>query len=298
MTAQNILIYRQGISFIEMRCRLAEVFTSGKGVLSLMSGGKPVVSQTAMRCLQVLQVVSDHGRSNSRKGLALRDVVEKTGFNSSTAYRYLQTLEQYGLLQRDVDGLYRLGLKVVELYHAFSDGNDLRSVAYHSMLALSKETEETVYLGILDGLEVFYLERVDSPLPIRPHTQIGGRNKLYCTALGKAILSQKEDLLAHILGMGLDPMTANTITNPKNLISDLQQCRERGFALDDMENESEVRCVAAPIFDQSGEVIAALSISGPVSRMSLERLIQELGPKVKEAADQVSSMLGYIKRRV
>lgn len=260
-----------------------------------MSGGNSAISQTAMRCLEVLQVVSDHGRANSRKGLALKDVVEKTGFNSSTAYRYLQTLEQYGLLQKDANGLYKLGLKVVELYHAFTDGNDLRQVAYEYMLALSKETEETVYLGILDGLEVFYIERVDSPLPIRPHTQIGGRNKLYCTGLGKAILSQRPDLLSRIIDAGLEPLTANTITDPERLIAELRECQVQGFALDDMENEAEVRCVAAPIFDQKGQVTAALSISGPGSRMPIDRLMKDLGPKVQLTARHISRMLGYRK---
>jgi DNA-binding IclR family transcriptional regulator len=260
-----------------------------------MSGGSTSVSQTAIRCLEVLQVVSDHRRSGSRRGLALKDVVEKTGFNSSTAYRYLQTLEQYGLLQKDGDGLYKLGLKVVELYHAFSDSNDLRSVAYDHMLTLSKETEETVFLGILDDLEVFYLERVDSPLPIRPHTQIGGRNRLYCTGLGKAILSQRPDLISPVLDQGLEPLTSNTITDHEKLMAELQECRKRGFALDDMENEPEVRCVAAPIFDQEGHVAAALSISGPASRMLIDRLINDLGPRVRMTAQHISKMLGYIK---
>lgn len=269
-------------------------FTHQEGAVEPMSGGNPAISQTAMRCLEVLQAVSDHGRANSRKGLALKDVVEKTGFNSSTAYRYLQTLEQYGLLQKDASGLYKLGLKVVELYHAFTDGNDLRQVAYEHMLALSKETEETVYLGILDGLEVFYIERVDSPLPIRPHTQIGGRNKLYCTGLGKAILSQRPDLLNRIIDVGLEPLTANTITDPERLIAQLQECQVRGFALDDMENESEVRCVAAPLFNERRQVTAALSISGPASRMPIDRLVNDLGPKVQVTAQHISKMLGYI----
>ena len=94
-------------------------------------------------------------------------------------------MEEFRLVRRDADGSYSLGSRVIELYHLYLESNDLRSVALEHMEKLADATQETIYLGVLEGLEVFYLERIDSPLPVRPHTKIGGRNNLYCTGLGK-----------------------------------------------------------------------------------------------------------------
>jgi DNA-binding IclR family transcriptional regulator len=255
-------------------------------------------SKTVDKCLSVLQVISDHLRTENGTDIGIRlvDIACKAGFDQATTYRYLHSLENYGLVQRDKNGRYRLGLKIVELYNVFMRNNSLRAVAYDYMVALSQETQETVYLGVLNGEEVSYLEKVDGPLPIRPHTPIGGRNKLYCTGLGKAMLSvADEELVSTVLRGPLEPMTPNTIRDPEELSRELAICRKRGYAVDNMESQSDVRCVAAPIFNSLGHVFAAISIAGPAFRITEDRL-EELGAKVMRVTELISREMGYDRR--
>lgn len=254
------------------------------------SGG----SATVRKCFQVLQVITDHLRreKQSLAAMRLRDIARATQFDQATTYRYLQSLEQFGLVQRDDDGRYRLGPKIVELHSAFIENNSLRSVAYEHMLALAEDTGETVYLGLLDGEEVFYIEKVDSSLPIRPYTPIGGRNRLYCTGLGKAMLAvANADLVQTVIAGSLQAFTENTLVDVDQLKEDLEATRSRGYSIDNMENEPEVRCVAAPIFDRHGHVFAALSVSGPAFRMT-EAVIPVFGSLVAQAARNISKQLG------
>lgn len=251
---------------------------------------------TVKRCFEVLELVAKTNRDSKMRGLSLKEVTDRTGLNKATAYRYLCALEEYGLLQKNAEGSYLLGVKTVELYHLFIASNDLRTIAYDYMLELSQETQETVYLAIPDGQELLYLERVDSPFPVRPVTQIGGRNPLYSTGLGKAILAHCEQTFINkVVFTNLERRTRNTITDPYQLLTDLELIRKKGFAIDDMENEDQVRCAAAPIFDSSGRAVAGLSVSGVSFRVSLER-IEELGPRVREVADAISAKLGWAKR--
>ena len=260
-----------------------------------MTGRITSGSKTVDKCFVVLQVISDNlrGQIGRDHGLRLVDIALKADFDQATTYRYLQSLESYGLVQRDYDGRYRLGLRIVELYNVFMKNNNLRSVAYDYMVALAEQTSETVYLGVLNGEEVSYVEKVDGPLPIRPHTPIGGRNKLYCTGLGKAMLSVADpDLVTTVMRGPREPATAHTILDGQTLLDELALCRERGYSVDNMESHSDVRCVGAPIFNSLGHVFAAISISGPAFRITEER-VEELGPKVVEVARQISREMGH-----
>lgn len=252
-------------------------------------------SSTVAKCLKALEVIAAQVADGNADGLTLKEIAELTGFSMATTYRYLQSLEEFRLLRRDSDGCYSLGSRVVELYHLYLNSHDLRSLAWKYMKDLAEKTQETIYLGVLEGLEVFYLERIDSPLPIRPHTTIGGRNELHCTGLGKAILAFSDDsLVEEVIEAGLVKRTEQTITERGRLIAELQKIREAGFSCDNMENEEHVKCVAAPIYNGRGRVIAAISISGPSFRMDDERMELCLGPLVVEAGASISKELGYL----
>ncbi|NPV54105.1 MAG: IclR family transcriptional regulator [Firmicutes bacterium] len=263
--------------------------------MATQSTKEKLVDSTVSKALVVLQAVADHVKT-THKGISLRELAKTTKFNISTVYRYLACLESYGLIrQNSVDGMYELGFKVVELSNIFLEAQDLRKIALPIMEELCQVTKETIYLGILEGLEVAYLERVNSPLPIRPHTQIGGRNELYCTGLGKAILAfAPEKLMEEVIRRGLRHHTPNTIIDVEQLRREIAKTRARGYSIDDMENEEQVRCAGAPIYDNTGRVIGALSISGPAFRISLERITSDLGEKVKGAAVRISEQLGYL----
>ena len=140
---------------------------------------------------------------------------------------------------------------------------------------------------------VVYLEKVESPLAVRMHSEVGAMNPLYCTGLGKALLAfSSADLINSVCARPLEPRTMRTITTAEGLREDLARIRDRGYSIDDVENEEGIRCVGAPIFGHDGTPIAAISLAGPVNRITLEA-VDDLGPKVAEAALDVSRRLGF-----
>ena len=145
-------------------------------------------SKTVDRCLVVLQVISDHLRTENGTDIGLRlvDIAAKAGFDQATTYRYLHSLEGFGLVQRDNNGRYRLGLKTVELYNIFMKNNSLRAVAYDHMAALSQETQETVYLGVLMAKK-YPIWRKWMALPIRPHTHRRSQQTVLYWSAGYAL---------------------------------------------------------------------------------------------------------------
>jgi DNA-binding IclR family transcriptional regulator len=171
---------------------------------------------------------------------------------------------------------------------------DLPELARADLRELSQTSQETVHLAILDGTEMLYVDKVDSPQSVRMHSVIGTRNPLHCTAMGKAVLAflPAEECVALLNHITFTPRTSNTITDEKVLLAHLERVRANGFAVDDMENEEGIRCVGAPIFDHTGSVTAAISISGPAYRLSDSRL-QELSAVVVETGEAISGKLGY-----
>jgi IclR family acetate operon transcriptional repressor len=256
-----------------------------------MNVGSCSSASTVAKALQVLQIIADSVAAGKRT--TLTEIAKTAGFAKPTTHRYLQELETFGLIKREPDGTFSLGHKTIELYHICIDSYDLRQIALENMNALAQETLDTIYLGVLDGLEVFYLERIESPLPISPRAKIGERNELYCTGLGKAILAFLPDhKVEQVIGLGLVKKTEQTLTDPETLRAELEVIRKRGFAIDNMENEEYVKCVAAPVFSADAEVIAAVSVSGASFRMDDTRLNTELGPKVVAACQEISRKLG------
>lgn len=148
---------------------------------------------------------------------------------------------------------------------------------------------------MLDGLEVLYVDRVESRHPVRLRSIIGTRNPLHCTSLGKAILAflPPDEQAALVPRLALTRHTTNTITDADVLQRHLACVRERGYAIDDIENEDGVRCLGVPIRDHTGRAFAALSIAGPAYRFSLER-IAELAPAVMRAAAEISCRVGFV----
>lgn len=255
-------------------------------------------SSTVVKCFRVLQVIADNSQKKHQANLTLTRISEMLGFNIATTSRYCAALEDYGLVQRNADQSYTLGFKVVELYHAFAGSDDIRRVARPIMKELSSETQETIYLGVLRGTKVFYLDRIETTLALRPHTQIGESNSLYCTGLGKAILGfSAASLFEAVVEEGLTRRTEQTIIDRDALYRELQSIQAAGYAVDNMENEEHIKCVAAPIYDSSRRAIAALSLSGPFFRFDNSRIRDELGPKVIRACQTISKRLGYVSEK-
>ncbi len=226
-------------------------------------------------------------------GAPLRSVelVEASGLPRPTALRLIDVLVDERALRVTPEGAYALGPRLASWGQRYLEGLDVRAAAEDLMRALAEETRETCFLGVREERSVLYVAKADSPQAVRPAAQLGTRNPLHSTGLGKAMLAYADDLDAYCEA-GLPPKTPNTITDPARLAEEMRAIRERGYSIDDVENEDGVRCVAAPIRDHTGAVFAGLSVSAPAYRFALEDL-PALAPRVRAAAAEVSSRIGY-----
>ncbi len=201
--------------------------------------------------------------------LSLADLATRTGIPRPTAFRLLTTLEQAGFVAK-ASGEYQLGIKCFVLGNIVASSLDLREKAQRHLEQLRDLTGETVHLAVLDAWQVLYLERLQSPHPIGfMRSRIGGIVPAYCTGLGKTLLAFKPEAAveAWLSTQTLKAMTPHTITSARRLLKDLRAIRQRGYGIDEQEHEIGVRCIAAPISNHAGDVVAAISVAGPVDRM-------------------------------
>jgi len=230
----------------------------------------------------------------SPNGLQLRYIAEQAQLNKSTAYRFLAHLEKAGYLVRDNTGAYLLGPRLVRLGSGSTYQSTICKVSRPILEELWRESGETVNLGALDGKEVLYLDVLESPHNFRLASQVGMRRPLHCTGLGKAILAwQPAGFRDELLSVAkFEKLTSHSIVRPADLIAEIGRVQRRGYAIDNEEVELGARCVAAPVLDSSGSVVAGISVSGPVTRMSRTRT-SEIAQAVKKAAMEISKRLGY-----
>ena len=207
----------------------------------------------------------------SRRSLTLNELSEKTQLPKSTTHRFAESLVELGWLERSSEG-YRIGMRLFEVGGLAERRNQLFNKASSHMHELSAATHLSVQLGILDEVDVVYLGRIlvrTFELPTRD----GGRMPAYCTALGKAMLAfADEELLEHVVSVGLAPRTPSTIVTPNAFLREIKAIRSCGFAVDRQESVRGIACVAAPIRG-AGRAIAAVSVTGPVERIDINRLV-------------------------
>jgi DNA-binding IclR family transcriptional regulator len=193
---------------------------------------------------------------------------------------------------------YQLGFKLVELGNRLLDQLDLRGQARPFLIRLCKRIRETVHLVVLDQNEALYVDKVESdekPGGLQMVSRVGSRMPVHSSSVGKVFLAQLSDqeLDRLIKKKGLKKRTKNTITDTEKLKHHLKVIRQKGFAVDDEENEKGIRCVGAPIFNRQGQVIAAISISGPTVRITKKIIQQTLKNEVIRTASDVSREFGY-----
>jgi DNA-binding IclR family transcriptional regulator len=242
------------------------------------------------KSLSVLEILLKKGSS-----MNMIELSEKLGFYPSTIHRILDTLKHWGYVEQDPHTQkYQLGLKALELGMAKLHQMDLVREATPYLKELVKQCNETVHLGVLEEGEVLYLAKEESSQTIRMISYVGKRAPLHCTALGKVLLTYlSTEERKKILGEKVLPrFTENTITDRRELEKELSKVREQGFALDREENEKDVRCVAAPIRNYQGEVIAAISISSPIFRID-KNAQNDLKKALIETSKNISMRLGY-----
>jgi DNA-binding IclR family transcriptional regulator len=203
--------------------------------------------------------------------LRLSDLSERTGLPRSTVHRTVEQLREIGWLERLAGG-YRLGFGLFELGSLVSRRHDLREAALPFMTELYELTHEVVHLGLLECSDVVYLDKISGHRSATVPSRVGGRFPAHCSAIGKAMLAYADAAQVDAaLERGLAPRTPRTIVNPDALRLELERIRTRGVAIDHEEAMAGITCVAAPIRG-AGRAIAAVSVTGPVGRVDVERL--------------------------
>ena len=229
-------------------------------------------------------------------GLQLRDLAEQTGLNKSTVHRFASHLEAEAYLFRDQSGTYTLGPKLSKMGGGSSFQATLCNICRPTVERLWKTTEETINLAVLDGSDVLYIDVLETAHTFRLVSTIGMRRPFHCTSLGKAIVASiddeqlKERLFANIQ-FG-EARTPKSITSLSRLKRDLLNIKERGFALDEGEAVTGIRCLGAAIIGADGKPVAALSVSGPMVRVTKDRL-PEFATELRKAVREISARLGH-----
>jgi IclR family acetate operon transcriptional repressor len=217
--------------------------------------------------------------------------------NKSTVYRLLSTLRESNFVYQDEDNKkYSLGAIVTWLSAKYLEKNEVRKVARPLLETFSRQIGETVHLGILDGVEVTYIDKINGQSAVVMASVIGERVPVHCTALGKALMAYQPENKWHeyVEQCGLPARTPQTITTPEPFYTELRKIRDQGFALDDIENEEGIRCVAAVIFDAHDHAVAAVSVSSWIITMTMEH-VQTIIPILKETTGAISAYLGQHK---
>ncbi|MCB1955560.1 MAG: IclR family transcriptional regulator [Rhodocyclaceae bacterium] len=237
--------------------------------------------------MSLLDVLSEHPDPVPLKNLAL-----ETGLHPSTAHRILAAMTASGFVERSDNGVYRLGIRLLELGALVKSRISLRDTAMQAMLQLHQQTGESVNLGIRDGDEIVYVERTSSGRSaVRVVHIVGARAPLHVTATGKLFLADDglPKVREYARRTGLPRLTSTSIVTVEALEKELDKVRRHAVAYDLDEVENGVRCIAAGIRDDSGALVAGLSLSTPS-----ERFNPDLAPIIRDTADQISRSLGYV----
>ena len=242
-----------------------------------------VIVQSVARALTMISCFANDTE------LGISEIAERMDLSKSTTYGLVNTLTAFGYLEQTENKKYRLGLKLFELGNLVQSRMDVRMEARPYCQLLADKYRTTVHLATHSEGEIIYIDKVDNNSSVVVYSQIGKRAPMYCTGVGKAILAflPEEYMEKYVLSRPLIKMTEHTITTGDGLLKELEQVRERGYAVDDEEIEPGLHCIAAPIFNHKRQPQMAISMSFPYGRMwDLDVLYY---------AKQTSERLGYIK---
>jgi IclR family KDG regulon transcriptional repressor len=245
--------------------------------------------QSIERVFDILELLS-----HESNGLNLTKIGESLDLHKSTVHRLLSVLKKRGYIEQIPEsGRYRLGPGFVELASLFLNSIEFKTEAEPHLRNLSQITGQTVFLATLQGSEVVYLDKVEQYNSLRKYSIIGQRRPVYCTALGKALIMHRTqaEIEQMLKDFPFQKFTPHTHQDLRSLLRDLKACRARGWTTDNEEYEPNVQCIAAPIFDYRGTVVAA--VSAVWSTLSTAISFKPLAPRVVEAARQISVRLGY-----
>jgi DNA-binding IclR family transcriptional regulator len=256
---------------------------------AVQEGGGVYKLQALDRAFAVLDLLA---ASNTPLGLA--EIAEALGLHKSTAHRFLMVLERHRMVERAQAGKFRLGLRLCDLGGRAIEQFDLRERAQLHLKTLVAEVEETAHLCVMEKTHMVYIDKQEPERSIRMISRVGASSPIHCTAVGKAILatmprSRVEALLPELR---LERFTRRTMTSREALLKELERTSRRGYAVDDEEREEGVRCAGVAILDGRGEAVAAVSISGPSFRVTMQK-IPHIADRLMTCVKGIQQDLGY-----
>lgn len=246
--------------------------------------------QSLVRATNILQAVA-----KAREGIGSADIAKEVGLHSSTTFHLTKTLHTLGLLRQDVlTKKYRIGPRIFSLAFGALDEQELLRVAAPFLKDLTQKTGESSHIAVQMGDEVVIIDRHESAASIRMAERVGSARPAHATAIGKVVLAGATpgDLDAYLQKAPFDAITPKTITEAESLEREIAQVRENGIAFDDGEFDPEARCLAAPVWDFRGRLIAAIGITAPVWRLGLQH-VGEVSTTLKSVAAAMSADLGH-----
>ena len=248
-------------------------------------------NKTVVRSMDIVNLFIDHTE------LSFQEIIDLSGIPKTSVYRMLMSLEEMEFLEKGMDSKYRLGLLFLRFGHLVSSRLDIRQIAYPIMENLHNDVKEAINLIIKQGDEAIYIEKIDRNQKVRLYTAIGRRSPLYAGACSRVILSYlpESEIIAYMESVELKPFAMGTITDKKHLNDTIRQAKKDGYTMSNSELENYTSAIAAPIFDYKGNVVAGLSIAGIKANYQDEN-IPLFAARVKEAAEEISRQLGYMKR--
>lgn len=255
--------------------------------------GPRATTRTLLRGLTLLEMIGD-----ARDGATVTDLAVNSGLDKGTVSRLLGTLRDAGWANQSTeDRRYRLAGKALALSHDYTNRVDLRALAMPLLSQLRDEWNETVHLGVIEGTDVVYVERLEPSAAVRVVSVVGQRLPIARTAMGKAFLSAlpADERQRRAREQHLVPHTEHTITDPDKFLADLVASARRGYAVDAEENDPEITCVGSAVTDVTGRPIATISVSGPSYRM--KRRVAKIGKSTAIAAASISAALGDAGKR-
>lgn len=251
---------------------------------------QPEAVSSVMKVFAILQALGE------QKEIGITELSQSLMMSKSTTYRFLQTMKMLGYVSQEGDAdKYSLTLKLFELGAKSLEYVELIPLADKEMRIISEETNEALHLGTLNEDSIIYIHKIDSGYNLRMHSRIGNQNPLYSTAIGKVLLAEldEEDVRRKLQDITFIKHTEKTHENTDQLIDELRVVNQQCFAEDNEEQEPGLRCLAAPIYDRFGNVIAGISISLPTIRFT-EAIKVHYVDMLQKAGKRISEKLGYL----
>lgn len=245
--------------------------------------------QAVDRALDIIEVLA-----TEPEGLGVTEIAQRVELHKTTAHRLIGTMTIRGYLEKTEDGRYKIGLKLIGAVSCYINSLELQTEARPYLAQITADLGLTAHLGVLDGDKVVYVEKMDVISSVKLYSQIGLHVPAQCSSLGKCILAKysKEELRDVMSNCDFINYTSNTITDADALYDEVMKVRDRGWGMDNEEYKAGHRCIAAPIYDYRGDIIAAVSASGS-SNILTEKRFKEISAYLMGISKEISRTMGY-----